>query len=165
MTTSVIELVVAVANYGAIGYQNNLVWTNKKDLARFKELTRGHPVIMGRKTWESLPKKPLSDRQNIVVSSTLNWINTPDGVTVVKTLRDALALFARHEKVFVIGGARLYEEAEKLCSRIHLTRVFKSLQADTYMCPIDYTKYSVSIGESFVDENNVHATFYTYDRV
>lgn len=165
MTTSAIELIVAVANYNAIGYKNNLVWTNKRDLAQFKALTLGHPIIMGRKTWESLPKRPLPGRRNIIVSNTMDRMSVPEDVTVVESLRQAIDLFADHEKVFVIGGARLYSEAEKICSKIHMTRVFKSFIADTYVEPLDYTKYSVAIGESFVDEDGVHATFYTYTKV
>lgn len=164
MTTSVIELVVAVGDYGAIGYKGDLVWKNKKDLARFKQLTTGHPVIMGRKTWESLPKKPLPNRKNVVVSSSMDATLVPEGVIVVDSLAKALDLFLDEEKVFVIGGARLYEEAEKICSKIHLTRVFKAFQADTYMPYIHYEKdYSVDIVDSFV-EDNVQVTFYTCTR-
>lgn len=165
MTTKSVELVVAMADYGAIGNNGDLVWTNKKDLARFKELTTGYPVIMGRKTWESLPRKPLSNRLNIVVSSKFQY--DPDPIKnphfVVNSLRGALELVAA-EKVFVIGGAKLYEEAENLCSKIHLTRVFSTFKADTYMPYIDYTQYDVSVGESFIADNNIVATFYTYSR-
>ena len=166
MKTKSVELVVAIADYGAIGNNGDLVWYNKKDLARFKELTSGYPIIMGRKTWESLPKKPLPNRLNIVVSGTFQPDLTPVNKTphiVVRSLQGALDSVSA-EKVFVIGGARLYEEAEKVCSKIHLTRVFSKFKADTYMPPIDYTRYDVSIGESFVDDNNITATFYTYTR-
>jgi dihydrofolate reductase len=164
MTTSVIELVVAVADYGAIGYKNNLVWTNKKDLARFKQLTSGHPVIMGRNTWESLPKKPLPNRYNVVVSTKLDQTSVPAGVKVVSSFQEALDLFSDDEKVFVIGGARLYEEAEKICSKIHLTRVYGGFRADTYMPEIDYEKYEVKEVDSLLDENNIPAIFYEYTR-
>lgn len=164
MTTSVVELVVAVGDYGAIGYKGDLVWKNKTDLARFKQLTTGHPVIMGRKTWESLPKKPLPNRKNVVVSSSMDATTVPDGVNVVESLSKALDLFLDGEKVFVIGGARLYEEAEKICSKIHITRVFSKFKADTYMPYIDYTHYDVSFGDSFLDDNNIIVTFYTCTR-
>lgn len=161
MSTLSVELVVAVANYGAIGHSGDLVWKNKKDLARFKSLTTGYPVIMGRKTWESLPKKPLPNRINVVVSSILD---APTGAVVVRSLDEALDVVKEYEKAFVIGGSLLYAEAEKLCSKIHLTRVFSTFKADTFLPHIDYTKYEVELGESFVDENDVTATFYTYTK-
>jgi dihydrofolate reductase len=161
MITLSVELVVAVANYGAIGHSGDLVWKNKKDLARFKALTTGHPVIMGRKTWESLPKKPLPNRVNVVVSSTMD---APTGAVVARNLDEALDVIKGYEKAFVIGGALLYAEAEKLCSKIHLTRVFSTFRADTFFPHVDYTKYKVELGESFVDENDVTATFYTYTK-
>ena len=165
MTTKSVELVVAVADYGAIGNNGYLVWTNKKDLARFKELTNGYPVIMGRKTWESLPRKPLPNRLNIVVSSKFQYDTniSKNPHFVVNSLQRALELVAA-EKVFVIGGARLYEEAEKICSKIHLTRVYSKFKADTYMPHIDYTQYDVSVGESFVDDNDITVIFYTYTK-
>lgn len=164
MTTSVVELVVAVGDYGAIGYKGDLLWKNKRDLARFKQLTTGHPVIMGRKTWESLPKKPLPNRKNVVVSSSIHTTTVPDGVTIVESLSKALDLFIDGEKVFVIGGARLYEEAEKVCSKIHLTRVFKAFQADTYMPYIHYEKdYNVEVIDHFIDEG-IPVSFYTCTR-
>lgn len=163
MTVSV-ELVVAVADYGAIGYKGDIVWKNKKDLARFKELTTGYAVVMGRKTWESLPRKPLPNRKNVIISSTIDTKTLPDGVVVVKSLSEAISLLNNEEKLFVIGGARLYEEAEKICSKIHLTRVFKALQADTYMPYIDYEKhYTMDILDTF-DDYGTSVSFYTCTR-
>lgn len=161
MTSPSIELVVAVANYGAIGHSGDLVWKNKKDLARFKSLTTGYPVIMGRHTWESLPRKPLPNRINVVISA---HTSATEGATIVKSLEEALAIFKGYEKVFIIGGALLYAEAEKICSKIHLTRVFSTFEANVFFPHIDYTKYEVELGESFVDENNITATFYTYTK-
>lgn len=164
MTNPSIELVVAVANYGAIGHSGDLVWKNKKDLARFKYLTTGYPVIMGRRTWESLPRKPLPNRFNLVVSKTLAQPEVDSGVLVASSLDSALSLVRAYEKVFVIGGALLYAEAEAICSKVHLTRVFGTFRADTFFPHLDYTKYEVELGDSFVDENSITATFYTYTK-
>lgn len=121
-----IKLIAAVDNNGLIGVHNRLPWHIPEDLKRFKALTKGFTVIMGRLTWESLPVKPLPDRRNIVVSSDLdfflrNAVNAYD-------LSDALSVCDRYSDVFVIGGQRLFEEAIKLADTVYLTRVDTAIQ-------------------------------------
>ncbi len=102
-----ISIIVAVASNGVIGDKNTLLWHIREDLQRFKALTTGHPVVMGRKTYESLGR-PLPNRRNIVVSRQEIAIA---GCEVVHSLTEALALFAAEEEVFIIGGAQIYAEA------------------------------------------------------
>ncbi len=115
-------IIAAIAGNRAIGRAGAIPWHLSGDLKRFKALTMGHAVIMGRRTWLSIGR-PLPGRLNIVVSSTLE--GAPEGVAVRGTLEEALELAASKSELepAVIGGARLYEEALPLCSRLELTRV------------------------------------------
>ena len=99
-----ISIIVAVAENGVIGDKNSLLWHISEDLRNFKRITSGHPVIMGRKTFESLGR-PLPNRQNVVISRTTTQI---EGYTVVDSLEAAIALFPQEEEVFIIGGAQIY---------------------------------------------------------
>lgn len=122
-----LSLIVAVAENGVIGDKNALLWHISEDLRRFKALTSGHPVVMGRKTYESLGR-PLPDRTNVVL--TRQAVAIP-GCTVVHSLQEAIALFAPQEEVFVIGGAEIYAEALPLADRFYLTRVMHPYAGDT----------------------------------
>ena len=122
------SIIVAVAENGVIGDQNRLLWHISEDLRRFKELTTGHPVIMGRKTFESIGR-PLPNRTNVVITRQEGLALA--GCTVVHSLPEALALFAEEEEVFVIGGAQIYAEALPLADRLYLTRVGRAYEGDT----------------------------------
>ena len=122
------SIIVAVAENGVIGDQNRLLWHISEDLRRFKELTTGHPVIMGRKTFESIGR-PLPNRTNVVITRQEGLVLA--GCTVVHSLSEALALFAEEEEVFVIGGAQIYAEALPLADRLYLTRVGCAYEGDT----------------------------------
>ena len=122
------SIIVAVAENGVIGDQNRLLWHISEDLRRFKELTTGHPVVMGRKTYDSIGR-PLPNRVNVVISRQEGL--TLPGCTVVHSLPEALALFAEEEEVFVIGGAQIYAEALPLADRFYLTRVGRAYEGDT----------------------------------
>ena len=122
-----ISLIVAVAENGVIGDRNALLWHISEDLRHFKAVTTGHPVVMGRKTWESLGR-PLPNRTNVVI--TRQNIEIP-GCTVVHSLEEAVALFPADEEVFVIGGAQIYAAALPLARKFYLTRVFRAYEGDT----------------------------------
>ena len=113
-----IAIIVAVAENGVIGGENRLLWHISEDLKHFKAVTTGHPVVMGRKTYESLGR-PLPGRRNVVVTRQNISI---EGCDVVHSLDEALALFRPEEKVFVIGGAQIYAQALPLCDEFYLTR-------------------------------------------
>lgn len=122
-----ISLIVAVAQNGVIGDRNALLWHIAEDLRNFKRITSGHPVVMGRKTYESLGR-PLPNRTNVVV--TRQTLELP-GCTVVHSLKEALRLFPAEEECFVIGGAQIYAQALPLADRFYLTRVEHPYEGDT----------------------------------
>ena len=126
-----ISIIVAVARNGVIGGGNTLLWHISEDLKRFKALTTGHPVVMGRKTFESLGR-PLPNRTNVVV--TRQHIEIP-GCTVAGSLEEALALFPAQEEVFVTGGGQIYAQALPLADRIYLTTVMRDYEGDTRVEP------------------------------
>ncbi|MBQ7786607.1 MAG: dihydrofolate reductase [Alistipes sp.] len=122
-----ISIIVAVAQNGVIGDKNSLLWHISEDMRFFKRTTSGHPVIMGRKTYESLGR-PLPNRTNVVISRTMGEI---EGCTVVRSLEEAIALFPTEEEVFVIGGAQIYALALDVADRFYLTRVGHDYEGDT----------------------------------
>ncbi|MGI6223422.1 MAG: dihydrofolate reductase [Prevotella sp.] len=130
-----ITLIAALDRQRAIGYQNRLLFHLPEDLEHFKRLTMGHTVIMGRRTFESLPKGPLTKRRNIVLSRSLSHI---DGCEVFTSLDAALQSCADKEEVFVIGGASVYAEALPLADRLQLTLVDQmASKADAFFPPYD----------------------------
>ena len=115
-----IHAIVAVASDWAIGRQGELLCFLPADMRHFKEVTMGHSIVMGRKTFESFPRRPLPGRQNIVITRQADWHYT--GVTVAHSLEDAIAA-AETDMVFIIGGAQVYEQALPLVDVLHLTMI------------------------------------------
>lgn len=130
-----ITIVVAMGKNREIGVDNQLLWHLPKDLKHFKELTSGHPIIMGRKTYESIGK-PLPNRTNIVISGKNDWFE--EGILIVGSIKEALK-FAKKidENVFVIGGGTIYEQTIDLADQLEITLVDATLEADTYFPKID----------------------------
>ena len=130
-----ITIVVAMGKNREIGVDNQLLWHLPKDLKHFKELTSGHPIIMGRKTYESIGK-PLPNRTNIVISRKNDWFE--EGILIVGSIKEALK-FAKKidENVFVIGGGTIYEQTIDLADQLEITLVDATLDADTYFPKID----------------------------
>ncbi len=122
-----LSIIVAVAQNDIIGHANDLLWHISEDLKHFKTITTGHPVVMGRRTFDSLGR-PLPGRRNVVITRQDIRI---DGVEVVHSLDEALRLFAPDEEVFIIGGAQIYEQALPLADRFYLTRVLHDYEGDT----------------------------------
>ncbi|MHB2167537.1 dihydrofolate reductase [Alsobacter sp. R-9] len=141
-----VVIVVAAADNGVIGRDNGLVWRLKTDLRRFRELTLGRPLVMGRKTFESIGK-PLPGRETIVV--TRNPAFRPAGVTVASSLEEALAagqeIGARlgADSVVVGGGADIYVQAMPVTDRIHLTQVHASPEGDAHFPPVDPSRFRI----------------------
>ena len=134
-----LELIAAMAANGVIGRGGELPWRLPDDLKRFRQLTLGHPVIMGRKTYDSIGK-PLPGRVNIVVSAQLREPPHPD-VTLACSLDEALALAAPAARVFVIGGATIYESALQLSAKLHLTELDEAVAGDTFFPPFDRSQW------------------------
>ena len=127
-----IVIIAAVARNRVIGRDNQLIWNIPEDMAHFKALTQGHTVLMGRKTWESLPPRfrPLPGRRNIVVSRQADY--AAPGAELAASLPDALALAAADETVFVIGGAEIYRQAMAAASRLEITEVDLAPEGDSW---------------------------------
>ncbi|RZL54772.1 MAG: dihydrofolate reductase, partial [Pedobacter sp.] len=113
-----VSIVVAVSENNAIGKDNQLLWHLPADLKHFKEITTGHPIIMGRKTYDSIGR-PLPNRRNIVITRTTNL--SIENVEVVNTLEEAISLCKDEKEIFIIGGAEIYKHALPLTNRIYLT--------------------------------------------
>ena len=140
-----LSIIVAVAENGVIGDRNALLWHISEDLKHFKALTSGHPVVMGRKTYESLGR-PLPNRTNVVISR--QELEIP-GCRVVHSLDEALALFPGDEEVFIIGGAQIYAEALPRADRFYLTRVFHDYEGDTRFPEWDEAQWRLVSSEAF----------------
>jgi dihydrofolate reductase len=138
-----LSLIAAVARQGAIGKDNDLLWHDSRDQKHFRAATLGCPVIMGRRTWDSLPERfrPLPGRRNIVVTRNTEWQAT--GAEVVHSLPQALAKLSDVPKAFVMGGGQLYAEALPLADELMLTEVDASFDADTFFPEWDRTAFEV----------------------
>jgi dihydrofolate reductase len=149
------SLIVACARNGIIGRDNGMPWHLPADLAHFKRITLGHPVIMGRRTWDSIGR-PLPGRRNLVVSRTPAF-DAP-GAEVVSSLEAAWEAVAGTDEAFVIGGAQLYAAALATCDRIYLTEIDAEIAGDTAFPAIDRAQWRQRLlGEHPPDARNRHA--------
>jgi len=161
MTRPTLSLIAVVARHGAIGKNNALLCHLSEDLKHFKRTTLGHPVIMGRKTWDSLGR-PLPGRRNIVITRNPQW--HAGGADRAASLAAALALVNGEPKVFVIGGAQIYAEALPLADELVLTEIDAEFEADTFFPPWDRATFVERAGETHVSEQGFHYRFVTYQR-
>ena len=141
----IVALIVAVAENGVIGRDGKLPWRLPEDMKWFKARTEGRPMIMGRKTWESFPKRPLPGRTNIVVTRDASF--KAEGGVVVTSLAAALDVAAGEapEEIMVIGGAEIYRAAMPFVRRIYLTSVHGEIEGDTYFPAIDRGAWNETI--------------------
>ena len=154
-----ITIIVAAAENNAIGKDNDLIWSLPNDLKRFKKLTSGHNIIMGRKTFDSFPGL-LPNRKHIVISRNKN-ISFSDEVTVVNNFEDAIRETGDDENPFIIGGGQIYKLAMDLSDKIELTRVHEEFKADTFFPKIDENKWKL-INEEFNEKDERHQFSFTY---
>ena len=154
-----ITIIVAAAENNAIGKDNDLIWSLPNDLKRFKKLTSGHSIIMGRKTFDSFPGL-LPNRKHIVISRNKN-ISFSDEVTVVNNFKDAIKVTGDDENPFIIGGGQIYKLVMDLCDKIELTRVHEEFKADTFFPKIDKDKWKL-INEEFNEKDERHQFSFTY---
>jgi dihydrofolate reductase len=157
-----ISLVVAVARNGVIGRDNDLPWRIPEDLKRFKALTMGKPVIMGRKTWDSLPKKPLPGRTNIVV--TRNPEFRTEGAIVAHSFTEAVEKAAGANEIAVIGGEAIFAEALPIADIIHMTQVNASPEGDAFMPLIDRSQWRESARDGPHSAHGLQYSFVTLER-
>jgi dihydrofolate reductase len=130
-----ISIIVAISEDYGIGRDNDLLWRIPEDLRRFKKLTMGHCLIMGKRTWESLPKRPLPGRRNIVLTDIPH--ECIDCSITAYSIDDALSKCGGNEEVFVIGGGTVYRQFMPLADRLFITHVHKTTAADTWFPSID----------------------------
>ena len=161
---SKLSIIVAAAENDAIGLGNKLIWHLSNDLKRFKALTNGHHIIMGRKTFESFPK-PLPNRTHVVITRQVDY-KAPEGVIVVNSLNDAIDACRKDDQPFIIGGGQIYKQAMPLVDKIELTRVHHNFDADTYFPEIDDTVWKETANTFHKkDDNHEHEfSFITYER-
>ena len=155
-----ITLVVATAQNGCIGINNDMPWHIAEDFAFFKTYTSGKPVVMGRKTWESLPKKPLANRRNIVISRQADYVAA--GAEVVGSLQAALALCADAPETIVMGGAQIYAEALPLASDLRITEVALEVDGDAYFPTVDPQLWHEVAREAHVSAKGIGFAFVHY---
>jgi dihydrofolate reductase len=160
-----ISIIVAIAENRGIGKNNDLLWHIPEDLKRFKRITSGHPVIMGKRTYESLPRRPLPNRRNIVITDQFG--EQIEGCEMAYSINDAVATCLPGEENFVIGGASVYRQFLPFADRLYLTRVHKSFEADVFFPEIDLSLWKLTASEDFpADEiNDFSYSNEIYDRV
>jgi len=161
---SPVTLIVAVAENGVIGVKGQLPWRLPEDLRRFKLLTLGKPVIMGRKTWDSLPRKPLPGRSNIVV--TRDPAFRAPGAVVAHSFESALAEAEKEHPIdiAIIGGEAIFAAALPLATRIHWTEVSARPAGDAHMPPFDRSEWRETAREGPYDADGLAYSFVTLER-
>lgn len=154
-----ITIIAAAAENNELGLNNQLVWHLPDDFARFKRLTTGHHIIMGRKTFESFPK-PLPNRTHVVITRNKGY--QADGIIVVNSLEEALEMAGGDAQPFVIGGGEIYEQSMKYADRIELTRVHGTFDADTFFPDIPPSGWKL-VGDTYHPKDARHDYAFTYE--
>jgi len=158
-----ITLIAAVAENNALGKDNQLLWHLPDDFKRFKNLTSGHYIIMGRKTFESFPK-PLPNRTHVIITRQKDY--APEGCIIVHSLQEAIAICPKEQEVFVIGGGEIYTQSITVADKIDITKVHHQFEADTFFPEIDLKQWKL-VFEEFHAKDEKHDfdfTFLTYIR-
>lgn len=158
-----IALIYARASNGVIGREGTMPWHLPEDLARFRALTQGHPVIMGRKTWDSLPARfrPLPGRRNIVLTRQQSW--QAPGAERADSLQAALELCRPHGEVWVIGGGQIYAQALPLANRVEVTEIHQEVLGDAY-APELGPQWHETVRESSQSSTGLPYSFVSYER-
>ena len=153
-----LSIIVAMAKNRAIGRNGVLIWHNSRDLKQFKKITTGHTVIMGYKTYLSLPNhKALPNRRNIILSSRLD--EAPEGFELADSINAALDMVKDEEEVFIIGGGMVYEQFLPKADRLYLTRIDKAFEADTFFPYINFEEWNLVDLEVIDDDPQVDYSY------
>lgn len=158
-----ITIIAAVADNNALGKNNELLWHLPNDFKRFKSITTGHYIIMGRKTFESFPK-PLPNRTHVIITRQKNY--SYDGCIIVDSLQNALATCSKEKEVFIIGGGEIYKQSIEIADKLDITKVHNTFEADTFFPEIDLDKWNL-IASEFHPKDEKHLfdfSFQTYIR-
>ena len=163
MVKSELTIIAAASTNNVIGFNNKLIWNIPNDLKRFKELTLGHSVIMGRKTFESLPN-PLPKRRNIIITKNKDY--SRNGIEVTSNIEDAIDLCKSDSQPFIIGGGEIYSQTIEIVDKIELTRVYKEYQGDAFFpdIPLDKFELANELVNYLDDDSSTKYSFLTYIR-
>lgn len=156
-----ITIIAAVAKNNALGKNNQLLWHLPDDFKRFKTLTSGHYIIMGRKTFESFPK-PLPNRTHVIITRNKDYC--PEGCIVVNSLQEAIEICPKENENFIIGGGEIYQQSIDFADKIDITRVHQDFEADTFFPELDLNFWQLESEELHqIDEKHAYAfSFLTY---
>lgn len=159
-----ISIIVAIAKNGVIGDKNTLLWHLREDMIHFRTITSGHPVVMGRKTYDSIGR-PLPKRTNVVITRDTEL--QIEGCTMAHSLTEAVEMFDSSEEVFIIGGAQIYNQAMPIADRLYLTIIDKEYEGDSSFPEIDYNSWRQISCEKFErgEEFEHPFSFITLERV
>lgn len=157
-----ISIIVAIAQNWAIGMNNDLLWHISNDLKRFKRITEGHPIIMGKKTYESLPKAPLPKRTNIVITDDPN--ESFEGCKTVYSIEEAIELCSEAEESFIIGGGSIYRQFLPHADKLYITKVHKDFEGDVFFPEVEWNEWKLVEQEDVNDDpqNDFTYSFLTY---
>ena len=151
--------IAAASENNVLGKNNELVWHLPNDFKRFKQLTTGHHIILGRKTFESFPK-PLPNRTHVIISRQQNY-QAPQGCIIVNSIENAIAACPKNENIFIIGGAEIYKQSLSITDKIELTRVHTTCEGDAFYPEISADGWQI-INEEFHPKDENHAFDFTY---
>jgi dihydrofolate reductase len=151
-------MIAAVAENNALGKNNNLLWHLPNDFKRFKEITSGHHIIMGRKTFESFPK-PLPNRTHVIITRQKDFER--EGCIVVQDLKSAIAVCPMDENIYIIGGGEIYSQSIPFADQLDITRVHHSFDADVYFPEINPEIWELT-SENFNSKDEKHLFDYTF---
>jgi dihydrofolate reductase len=159
-----ISIIAAVSDDWGLGKDNELLWRIPEDLKRFKQLTLGKSIIMGKRTWESLPKRPLPGRNNIVLTD--NPDECIECSITAYSIDDALDKCNTNEEVFVIGGGSVYNQFMPIADRLYITHVHRKAPADVWFPEIDMNKWVIVKKEECIseDDNRIPYTYTVYEK-
>ena len=159
-----ISIIVAIASNYGIGKDNDLLWHISKDLIRFKEITKGHYIVMGKKTYFSLPVRPLPNRTSVVITDVAG--EQIDNCIMAYSIDDAVSKMDPENENFIIGGGSVYNQFMPLADKLYITRVHKDFEADTFFPEISLNEWQITY-QQFVDDdpqNDFTYTFEIYER-
>ncbi len=159
-----ISIIVAIAANNAIGKDNDLLWHISRDLKRFKELTNGHYIVMGKKTYYSLPKRPLPNRTNMVITDVPG--EQIDDCLMAYSIEDAIGKMDKENENFIIGGGSIYRQFLPYADKLYITRVHKEFEADTFFPEIPLEEWELLAKEDVTDDeqNDFTYSFEIYKR-
>lgn len=154
-----LSIIVATAQNNAIGKDNDLLWRIPGDLKRFKQITEGHTIIMGRKTFLSLPKV-LTNRHHVILTRDRNFKLNDPNVEVVHSLQDVLEKHkTSNDEAFIIGGGEIYSAFLPHSKKLYLTKVYKDFDADTFFPDLDESDWTITYQSNLIEENNLSFKF------